>query len=130
MTAWRHARGASLTAFALAAAACAGGATPASVGSPAERSEPVDLGPVARALPPAGPIVATVEGEAITLEEVRATAAATRLSPLAALRRLEEERVLYRHAVALGTLDGPEVEHETRRAAVQVLLRRRVDLLI
>jgi hypothetical protein len=72
-----------------------------------------------------GPIVATVNGEPIGLDEVRATAESTGLAPLDALHRLEQERVLLAH-VGEAQSDA-EVESATRRAAVQALLRAQIE---
>jgi hypothetical protein len=74
-----------------------------------------------------GPVAATVDGEPIGLAEVEATARATGLSPIEALHRLEQERVLLRRAegAALG-LDA-QAEDAARRASVQALLRARVE---
>ncbi len=74
-----------------------------------------------------GPVVATVDGEPITLDEVRGAALEAGISPLDALHRLEEERVLYRHALESSSLDPAEAERGARRAAVQALLHHRVE---
>jgi hypothetical protein len=74
-----------------------------------------------------GAVVSTVHGEAITRGEVELVARETGLSPLEALRRLQEEHVLAAHAVAAGHGDAPEVEDAARRAAVQALLAARIE---
>lgn len=76
----------------------------------------------------AGPVVATVDGAPITLGEVEEVATATGLSPLDALRRLEEERVLAAHAeAAASAADDDEARDAARRAAVQALLEERIE---
>lgn len=74
-----------------------------------------------------GPIVATVDGEPISLGEVEATAQGTGLTPLAALHRLEQERVLLALARRASLVEDAESDDAARRAAVQALLRARVE---
>lgn len=75
-----------------------------------------------------GPVVATVDGTAITVGEVEDVVRRTGLSPREALTRLEEEVVLSRAAGEAG-IDrrDPEVRDVERRAAVQALLAREIE---
>lgn len=78
--------------------------------------------------PRAGEVVATVDGVAITRDEVEDVARRTGLTPREALTRLEEEVVLYRAATAAGIDEhAPEVLDVSRRAAVQALLADRIE---
>lgn len=74
-----------------------------------------------------GDVVATVDGHAITIDEVAAAARAAGVSPELALARLEEEAILAAEAERAGLADDPEVRRATRRAAVQALLARSVE---
>lgn len=87
----------------------------------------VSAAPVETAPPSTGPVVATVDGEPITLDDVEAAMRASGLSALDALHRLEEERALYRRARTRADDADPEVERAVRRASVQALLRARVE---
>ena len=90
---------------------------------PPTRATPTHVAPSAQ-----GPIVATVNGEPIGLAEVESVARSTGLSPLEALRRLEQERVLLaRVAAARAEDEDAEIENAVRRSAVQALLRDRVE---
>ncbi len=113
------------TALALALALGACGTTPTGPPQTSSGAEP-DEPPVAVE----GPLVATVDGEPITLAEVEEASRRTGLSPLAALHRLEQERVLYRRArrAALGA--DAEATRALRRASVQALLRTRVEEVV
>ncbi|MFO0685614.1 MAG: peptidyl-prolyl cis-trans isomerase [Sandaracinus sp.] len=74
-----------------------------------------------------GPVVATVDGEAIHLSEVEEAARVAGISPRLALVRLEQERVLSRRAAQAGITASEADRDATRRAAVQALLRARVE---
>jgi len=74
-----------------------------------------------------GDVVATVEGQPITIEEVEEVAHTVGITPLEALRRLEDERVLSRLAAASPVADDPAVERAARRAAVRALLAREIE---
>ena len=78
-----------------------------------------------------GPVVATVDGTAITVGEVEDVVRRTGLTPREALTRLEEEVVLSRAAGEAG-IDrrDPEVRDVERRAAVQALLAREIEARI
>jgi hypothetical protein len=90
-----------------------------------ERREPA---PVAEELSVlAGPVVATVNGTAITLGEVEDVVRRTGLSPRDALTRLEEEVVLIEAAGEPDDASRREAEHVLRRAAVQALIVRDVE---
>lgn len=116
-----RARGAIVIAVGLVA--CGG---PAPAPAPAS-SAPEAPSVAARPAEVEGPIVATVDGEPIGLPEVEDAARRTGLSPLEALHRLEQERVLARRARAAGLESDPEVRSAARRAAVQALLADRVE---
>ncbi len=78
-----------------------------------------------------GPVVATVDGTAITVGEVEDVVRRTGLSPREALTRLEEEVVLSRAAAEAGIdRSDPEVRDIERRAAVQALLAREIEARI
>jgi hypothetical protein len=115
MSARGHVR---VAALAIGVAAC--GPSPA----------PVDAARADAWTPPiaevSGSVVATVDGEPIQLSEVEAIVRDTGIAPLEALHRLEEERVLYRRALARAP-DTSEADEGARRAAVQALLRARVE---
>lgn len=119
MIARRHSR---VALFALTLAACAGADEQASDAAGSDASPAPE-----RVAAATGPVVATVDGEPITLSEVEAAVRDTGLAPLEALHRLEEERVLYRRALLLGSLDTSDADRGARRAAVQALLRARVE---
>ncbi len=72
-------------------------------------------------------VVSTVDGTPITLGQVRDLARETGLSPLEALHRLQEERVLVTQAEAQGLGDAPEVREAVARASVRALLRARIE---
>jgi len=75
-----------------------------------------------------GPVIATVDGTAITVGEVEDVVRRTGLSPREALTRLEEEVVLSRAAGEAGIdRSDPEVRDVERRAAVQALLAREIE---
>lgn len=83
--------------------------------------------------PNAGPsarVVCTVDAEPITLDEVEGVVVETGLTPLQALRRLQEERLLAARAIAAGLDGDPEVARASRRAAVQALLAERVEAAV
>lgn len=73
-----------------------------------------------------GPIVATVDGEPIALREVEALVRTSHLDPREALRRLEAERAVARHAEASGLAADPRVRGAMRRAMVEALIEREV----
>jgi hypothetical protein len=114
-----HAR---LAALAVTLASCSGGGAPTDAAARDARPPAQEEARVA-----SGPVVATVDGEPITLSEVQDAVNDTGLSPIDALHRLEEERVLYRRALASGSLDTEEADRGERRAMVQALLRVRVE---
>lgn len=109
-----------------ACVACGDGAADGAQDGGAARGRD-ERGPAA---PAEGRVISTVDGAAITVEEVEEVARETGLSPLDALRRLQEERVLVAHAEAAGLGDAPEVGDAVRRASVQALLARRVEAAI
>ena len=74
-----------------------------------------------------GPVVATVNGEPITLAELEDVVRATGLSPRDALTRLEEERALAQLAEEAGAGDSAEVRAAMDRAAIQALLATDVE---
>lgn len=74
-----------------------------------------------------GDVVATVDGHPITVAEVEEVAREAGLSPLDALRRLEEEMVLVALAERRGLADDVEAERAARRAAVRALLERDIE---
>lgn len=74
-----------------------------------------------------GPVVATVDGTAITLPEVQDVVRRTGLSPRDALARLEEEIVLSRAAGTPDPVDRAEADRVARRAAVQALIIHDVE---
>jgi hypothetical protein len=92
---------------------------------------PIEARPSAPSAGPAaevgGQVVSTVDGEAITVAEVEEVVRLTGLGPLAALRRLQEERALAHRAAASPVADDPEVAAATRRALVRQLLASEVE---
>ncbi|MDB4991677.1 MAG: hypothetical protein JWN04_6855 [Myxococcaceae bacterium] len=74
-----------------------------------------------------GQAAALVDGEAISLDEVRALCAASGLSPRQALARLVGERLLARYAEQRGYGELPEVQQGVERARVQALLALEVE---
>lgn len=74
-----------------------------------------------------GDVVATVEGQPITVAEVEEVARTVGIPPLEALRRLEDERVLARLAAASPAAEDPAVERAARRAAVRALFARQIE---
>lgn len=71
--------------------------------------------------------VASVNGEAIGIDEVRELSRATGLAPRAALRRLVDERLLAQRAEAGGYGERVSVRRELVRAAVRALLAEAVE---
>lgn len=69
-----------------------------------------------------GTVVSTVNGEAITLEDVRTLVRGSRLDAAEALRRLQAERLLMAEAERRGRSADGAVRHVTRQALVQALL--------
>lgn len=69
-----------------------------------------------------GTVVSTVDGEAITLEDVRTLVRGSRLDAAEALRRLQAERLLMTQAERRGRWADRPVRHVTRQALVQALL--------
>ena len=74
-----------------------------------------------------GMVVARVNGDAISLEEVRKVCAASGLAPEDALARLVEERLLAQHAEARGYGDLAETRAAVTRARVRALLEEQVE---
>lgn len=74
-----------------------------------------------------GDVVATVDGEPITLGEIEELSRTGGITALEALRRLEAERVLERLAASSPAAADPAVERAARRAAVRALLARDVE---
>jgi len=122
-------RGARPLALAIALCACSG---PASDAGDADRSALAGDRPEASASAPgepavSGPVISTVDGAPITVDEVERVARETGLAPREALRRLQEERVLAARATAAGHADDREIVDASRRAAVRALLAERVE---
>lgn len=119
--------------LALAIALSAGSSACGGAGTDAGDAErPGDLGAVADRAEGApaqvgGRVVSTVDGAPITIDEVALVARETGLSPLEALRRLQEERALAARATAAGLAEDREVVGAARRAAVRALLAERVE---
>jgi hypothetical protein len=76
-----------------------------------------------------GEVVSTVDGEPITLSEVRETATRLHLSPLDALRRLQSELAIVHRAEATPLAQDAEVRQAARRAAVRALLRTQIEAM-
>ena len=74
-----------------------------------------------------GSVVSTVDGVAITVEEVQALVNATGLSPRAAMTRLQSQALLMGEAQRRGYADNAEVQQVARQALVQALLARDVE---
>ncbi len=74
-----------------------------------------------------GGVVATVDGVAVTLDDVRRVRAETGLAPRAALDRLVEELLLASEAQRRGLSRAPRVRRATRQALAQALLAREVE---
>jgi hypothetical protein len=74
-------------------------------------------------------VVATVDGEPITLSEVERVVRGTGLSAVEALRRLIAERLLMREAARRDFGRVPEVADTVKQAAVQRLLAEEVETL-
>jgi len=74
-----------------------------------------------------GDVVSTVDGHAITRQEVEEAARAASVSPTVALRRLQDEYVLSLAAERAGWGDDAQVSQAGRRALVQALLARSVE---
>jgi len=74
-----------------------------------------------------GAVVARVNGDAISLDEVREVCAASGLSPEDALARLVEERLLAQHAEARGYGELAETRAAVTRARVRALLEEQVE---
>lgn len=74
-----------------------------------------------------GQVVSTVEGHAITLEDVQHLVAKHGLLPREALRRLQDERVLMVEAERRGFSDDPEAIHVALQAGAQALLESVAD---
>ncbi len=73
-----------------------------------------------------GPVVSTVNGDPISLDEVQQLVRASSLAPAQALHRLEAERLLMAEAARRG-VKGPEVDLVASRARVQALLQAEAD---
>lgn len=105
----------------------------AGCGAPPAPAEPVDAGSGAAAAGealPEGPVVATVDGTPIALADVEDVARRTGLSPPEALRRLEDEVLLYRAAERAGVTTDAEDERTVRRAMVQAYLAAEIEARI
>lgn len=76
-----------------------------------------------------GEVVSTVDGEPITLSQVRETATRLHLSPLDALRRLQSELAIVHRAERTPLVRDAEVEQARRRAAVRALLRTQIEAM-
>ncbi len=74
-----------------------------------------------------GPVVASVDGEPITLAEVEELVHATKLTPHEALARLEEERLLVAYAAQRGYGQGQDRPRDLKQARVRALLSRVVE---
>lgn len=101
-------------------------------GSPGSSSGPGDaavLGP-AIAAPVVGEVVATVDGEPILLSDVEDVARRAELTPLEALRRIEDEALLHQAAVRAGVTADAEDERTVRRAMVQAYLAAEIEARI
>ena len=87
-----------------------------------------ETGPVAKQVhrQARGPVVATVDGDPITLSEIEELVQATELSPREALARLENERVLAAYAEGRGY--GKAADAELKRARVRALLASAVEV--
>ncbi len=73
------------------------------------------------------PVVARVEGEAVTAREVELAARAEHLSPRDALARCVRDRLLVREAMRRGIIDDDDVENARWHARVQGILAREVE---
>lgn len=107
----------------LLVAGCGGGAPGA---GPADAAA---AGP-ATAAPVAGEVVATIDGEPILLADVEDVARRAELTPLDALRRIEEEVLLHQAAMRAGVTADAEDERTVRRAMVQAYLAREIEARI
>ena len=76
-----------------------------------------------------GEVVSTVDGEAITVQQVEELATRLHLSPLNALRRLQSELAIVHRAEATPLSRDAEVQRAVQRAAVRALLRTQVEAL-
>ncbi len=74
-----------------------------------------------------GEVVAAVDGHPLTLAEVEAAARAAGVSPVVALRRLEDEAILALAAERHARGPHPDVRRAVRQAEVQALLARTVE---
>lgn len=98
------------------------------LGACGTEAPPAPPAPVAEELASlAGPVVATVDGTAITLGEVEDVVRRTGLGPREALTRLEEELVLAHAAGVPDEAVRRDADRVARRAAVQALLRHDVE---
>ena len=75
-----------------------------------------------------GEVVSTVDGEPITLTQVRETATRLHLAPQDALRRLQSELAIVHRAEATPLVRDAEVERAAQRAAVRALLRTQLEV--
>ena len=74
-----------------------------------------------------GEVVSTVDGEPITLSEVREAATRLHVAPLDALRRIQSELAIVHRAEATSLVQDAEVERAAQRAAVRGLLRTQIE---
>lgn len=74
-----------------------------------------------------GPVVATVDGDPISLSEVQELVDATGLSPREALERLENERLLAMYAEQRGYGQDANARRELERARARALLANAVE---
>jgi parvulin-like peptidyl-prolyl isomerase len=77
-----------------------------------------------------GQVVSTVDGVAITVDDVRRRAEVGRIAPREALRQLQDDMLLAAEAERRGLGRDPRVVQDARRAAVQALLREQVEASI
>jgi len=74
-----------------------------------------------------GQVVSTVDGVAITREEVLTLAREARITPRQALRQLQDRELVGAEAARRGLDEDPDVQLAATRAAVHVLLEREVE---
>lgn len=99
--------------------ACGGGASPEATGE--RRLGDARVG---------GEVVSTVDGQPITRSDVARAARVAGVGQDVALRRLQDEAVLWAAAERAGYGDDRAVRRAGRQAAVQALLRRRVEAAV
>ncbi len=77
--------------------------------------------------PDRSPVVARVDGDAITANEVSLVARAEHLSPRDALERCIRDRLLVREGMRRGLLNEDDAENARWHASVQMLLAREIE---